>query len=103
MPVILCVLLWARDGQEARLAAYEDHVLGLLPGHGGRVVQRVRRTRQADDGDGPLEVQILQFPSQADLDGYTGDPRRTALAAERDAAIARTQIIPVRLVLGFRS
>jgi hypothetical protein len=43
-------------------------------------------------------VQLLESASQAALDAYTNDPRRTALAADRDAAIARTQIIPVRLM-----
>jgi uncharacterized protein (DUF1330 family) len=95
MPLILCVLLWARDGREAELTAYEDRVLSLLPEHGGRVVQRARRT---EPGDGPCEVQLLESASQAALDAYTNDPRRTALAADRDAAIARTQIIPVRLM-----
>ncbi len=95
MPVILCVLLWCYPGQDADLSAYEDRVLSLLPEHGGRVVQRARRTAA---GDGPLEIQTLEFASQAALDSYTSDPRRTALAADRDAAIARTQIIPVRLM-----
>jgi len=95
MPIVLCVLLWAREGKEDDLAAYEDRVLSLLPEHGGRVVQRARGT---EPGDGPCEVQLLESASQAALDAYTNDPLRTALAADRDAAIARTQIIPVRLV-----
>jgi uncharacterized protein (DUF1330 family) len=73
-------------------------VTGRLPARGDdpqRVVQRARRTQA---GVGPFEVQTLEFPSQAALDDFTNDPRRTALAADRDAAIARTQIIPVRLV-----
>jgi uncharacterized protein (DUF1330 family) len=95
MPVILCVLLWAREGKGAGLAAYEDRVLSLLADHGGLIVQRARTTAA---GDGPYEVQTLEFESQAALDGYTNDPRRAALAADRDAAIARTQIIPVQLL-----
>src|SRR5206468_5779363 len=40
--VTLCVLLWARPGAEAGLIAYEDQVLGIASGYGGRVLQRAR-------------------------------------------------------------
>src|SRR5580658_2515363 len=97
MDVTLCVLLWAHEGREAAVGDYEDRVLTLLADHGGRVIQRARTT--GGDGDGePAEVQILRFPSQGALEGFMGDSRRTALAAERDAAIARTQVLPVRLL-----
>lgn len=91
----MCVLLWARPGADKALAAYEDRVLALVPGHGGRVLQRAR-----SDGAGgqPLEVQILEFPSQAALAAYMDDGRRTALAADRDRAVARTEVINVELV-----
>jgi uncharacterized protein (DUF1330 family) len=95
MTLTLSVLLWAVDGKEADLVSYEDRVLSLLPGHGGRVVQRARRL--TDDG-GPYEVQTLEFISQAALDSFTSDPRRAALAPDRDAAIAQTQISVVELV-----
>ena len=90
----LCVLLWAQPGAQAALTAYEDRVLRLVPDHGGRVLQRGR----GGGADGqPAEIQFLDFPSQAALDAYMADPRRTALAADRDRAIARTEIIDVEL------
>ncbi len=93
--VTLCVLLWANAGHEADLGRYEDQVLALLADHSGRVVQRAR----VEGGDGePAEVQILQFASDAALEGYTNDPRRTALAAQRDAAIARTDVLRATLL-----
>jgi uncharacterized protein (DUF1330 family) len=84
-PVSLCVLLWARPGAEEALGAYEDSVLALLPDHGARVVER----------GSPTEVQLLEFPSAAAVDAYMKDPRRTALAADRDAAITRTEVLPL--------
>jgi uncharacterized protein (DUF1330 family) len=84
-PVTLCVLLWARPGQENALTSYEDQVLALLPDHGARVLDR----------GAPTEVQRLEFPSAAAIDAYMKDPRRTALAADRDAAIARTETYPL--------
>jgi hypothetical protein len=94
MTVQLCVLLWARPGAAEALAAYEDKVLALLGEHDGRLVQRAR----ADGADGrPDEVQLIEFGSQAGYDGYMADARRTALVAERDAAVARTDLYPVEL------
>lgn len=92
MPVTLCVLLWARPGADDALIAYEDRVLGLLPDYHGRVLQRVRSNGTDDQ---PLEIQILEFASSEALNGYMSDERRTALADERDRAIARTEVIEV--------
>src|SRR5215469_369081 len=91
----LCVLLWAQPGADDALVAYEDRVLALVPEHGGRVLQRARSG--GVDGQ-PLEVQLIEFPSAAALDAYMADGRRTSLAAERDRAIARTQVIDVEVV-----
>lgn len=92
MTVQLCVLLWARPGAAEALGAYEDKVLALLGEHGGRLVQRAR----ADGADGrPDEIQLIEFASQDGYDGYLADARRAALAAERDAAIERTDLYPV--------
>ena len=93
--IVLCVLLWAHAGQERALVAYEDAVLQLLPAHGGRALQRARTS---DTDDGPLEIHFLTFPSEAALDAYMNDPRRAALTADRERAIARTAVHRVALV-----
>jgi uncharacterized protein (DUF1330 family) len=94
MDVTLCVLLWPHPGRADELVAYEDRVLPLVAEHGGRVRERAR-----SDGtdDAPLEVHIIEFPSERALDDYLADERRAALAAERDRAIARTQVLRVDL------
>ena len=95
-PLTLCVLLWPRPGQDDALSHYEDAVLALLADHGSRIVSRVRRT--ASDGpaaEGPLEVQVIELPSGEALAAYMADPRRAALAVDREAAIERTQILEV--------
>ncbi|HEX7610915.1 MAG TPA: DUF1330 domain-containing protein [Solirubrobacteraceae bacterium] len=95
MSVRVCLLLWAEPGAEAKLVDYEDRVLRLIEDHGGRVLQRAR----TDGRDGaPLEIQILEYPSRDAFDAYLADGRRAALAADRDAAIARTEVLDVELV-----
>jgi uncharacterized protein (DUF1330 family) len=91
----LAVLLWPHPGQDDAVCAYEDKVLALLPDYGGRVVSRVRR-RPAEEG--PFEVQIIDLPDEAALEGYLADPRRARLADVRDRAIARTDVIRVNHV-----
>lgn len=98
MSLTLCVLLWSVDGQEQKLSAYEDEVLALIPEYGGTVLSRVRRV--GDDRDQPYEIQLIELPDQAALEGYQADPRRTALAGLRDQAIARTDVIPVAPTTG---
>jgi uncharacterized protein (DUF1330 family) len=95
MAVNLCVLLWSRPGAADALVAYEDKVLALVADHGGRVRERAR-TDGADDG--PLEIHLIDFPSDDAFDAYISDPRRQAMAGERDRAIARTEVYRVDLV-----
>lgn len=93
--VVLCCFLWASPGQETALTGYETRVLALIPEHGGEVVQRVR----GDGSDGhPHEVQLLRFPSRNAIDSYLNDPRRRALADERDRVVERTDVFPVQLL-----
>ena len=89
MPVTLCVLLWAREGQVDALVAYEDSVLPLIEDHGGHVVFRGRSSEQAE---GPTEVHVLVYPSQDALDAYMHDERRVAMTAQREQAIARIDV-----------
>jgi uncharacterized protein (DUF1330 family) len=98
-PVVSCVLLWARPGMEAALSAYEDKVLRLVAEHGGRVLQRGSVLPGSQlDGEPPAEVQFIEMPSEASLDAYMNDPRRLAMAAERDGAIARTDLFRIQPV-----
>ena len=90
----LCCLLWAAPGQEDALGRYEDAVLALVPEHGGTVLQRA----VGDGADGrPHEVQLLRFEDPAALDRYVADPRRQAMAGERDRVVARTDLFTVEL------
>jgi uncharacterized protein (DUF1330 family) len=95
MAVHLCVLLWANPDAEGALSRYEDQVLELMADHGARVLQRVR---SAGLDGAPTEVQILEYPSEDALEAYVADERRTALAGDREAAIARTEVIPVEII-----
>jgi uncharacterized protein (DUF1330 family) len=93
MSLTLCVLLWAHPGAEDDLITYQ--VLGMVPDHRGRVLQRARGS--GADGQ-PLEIQLLEFASGQALDDFMTDPRRQSLAAVRDRVISRTEVIDVQVV-----
>ena len=95
MPVTICVLLWAREGQVDALIAYEDRVLQLVHDYGGQVIFRGRAREQ---GDGPTEVHILAYPSQEAFDAYMHDERRVAMSAQREEAIAQTDVVYLKEV-----
>jgi uncharacterized protein (DUF1330 family) len=96
MTIELCVLLWASEGCEADLVEYEDTVLALIPQHGGRVASRVRRLHH---DEGPFEVQLIHFADQDAVISYMDDPVRQALADVHRRVIARTDVIPVEIVV----
>jgi uncharacterized protein (DUF1330 family) len=89
------VFLWSHPGMDDAMIAYEDSVQALVSEHGGTVLQRARSNGAEDR---PLEIQLYEWVSQAAMDSYMSDPRRTALAADRGRAVARTEIVPVQLV-----
>ncbi|WNV74316.1 hypothetical protein [Geodermatophilus sp. DSM 44513] len=95
MPIQLCVLLWEHPGRAQDLAAFEDEVLALLSQHGGRLISR-HIVMERHDGD-PLEVQLIEMPDEEALAEYLRDPVRVRLAHthDRDAVIARTQLLRV--------
>lgn len=92
-PLLLCCLLWARPGAREAMAAYETRVIALLADHGAACTTRVGAREPVPDG--PDEVQVYRFPDRAALEAYLADPRRTALTADRDAAVARTVLFEV--------
>ena len=69
--------------------AFESRVLPLLPRHGGALVQRLR------GDDGRIEIHLVSFPSQAELDAYLVDPERVAALPLLEASGAQAERIDV--------
>jgi hypothetical protein len=74
---LVTVVLIARIPAEgvADFRAYEAAVLPLLPEYNGRLERRLRNR------DGTVEMHIVSFASEADLQNYRNDPRRAAQAS----------------------
>jgi len=74
---------------------YEDRVLPLLKEHGGQLQRRMR------NDDGTIEMHIVVFPSQAALEAYRDDFRRTSqdpMLEKSGAEIELVKMMDVDLV-----
>lgn len=92
----LCVLLWSHEGHEAELMDHEDQVLQLLPDHGARLAVRART--DGEQPNMPLEVHVIELPSEEALQNFMEDERRQTLAPLRDKAVGRTEVARVELI-----
>ena len=88
---LVTVVLIARIPAEgiADFRAYEDAVLPLLPEYNGRLERRLRNR------DGTVEMHIVSFASEADLQNYRNDPRRTAQAPLLKKSSAIMESLPM--------
>jgi hypothetical protein len=88
-PVCLVVSLWLKGDDVAGFEAFERAAAEIMAKHSGRIEHVVRR---AEPGDGPFEVHIVTFPSEAALGAYRDDSRLKDLSGLRERVIARTEI-----------
>jgi len=73
----------------ADFRAYEDAVLPLLSEFNGRLERRLRNP------DGTVEVHVVSFASEADLQNYRSDPRRMAHAWLLEKSAATLELLPM--------
>jgi uncharacterized protein (DUF1330 family) len=88
------VSLWIHPGRAAEFEVYEHKAARIMQRYGG-VVQKVVRIGNAvpSSKEQPFEVHVLGFPSLDAFHSYRADPELAGLAAERSAAILRTDIL----------
>ncbi|HKF32570.1 MAG TPA: hypothetical protein VKB37_09395 [Jatrophihabitantaceae bacterium] len=88
--VVLCVLLWEREGHLGGVIAYEAGVLPLMAELGGSVHRRFQSQGGTDES---VEIQVLSFPAEENLTAYMNDERRSTVTWQRDRSVARTQVL----------
>ena len=88
------VSLWIHPGRVAEFEAYEGKAARIMQRYGG-VVQKVIRISSANPSSNgqPFEVHVLGFPSLEAFHSYRADSELAGLAAERSAAISRTDVL----------
>jgi uncharacterized protein (DUF1330 family) len=85
--VILIVILTIAEGMAARFRAYEQQAAIILARHGAAIERIIAIAAP------PREVHIVRFPDEAALAAYRADPALAALAPERAAVIAATELL----------
>lgn len=91
--VFLVVSLFIHPGREAEFRQFETEAARVMKRYGGQIERVIRPTIPAQSGVAPHEIHIVSFPSMERFDAYRGDADLAKLAALRQAAIARTEVI----------
>ena len=91
--LILLVSLFAHPGQEVAFREFETAAARIMGRYGGRIERVIRPGRVVPEGAVPHEVHLVSFPDEAAFAAYRADAELAGLAALRQAAIARTEMI----------
>lgn len=89
-----------QPGRASEFEQYEAEVLPIIKEFGGSLLYRLRRSvhgdpapdSDTDSGEEVYEIHLLQFSDYAAFERYRSSPSLAALAAKREAAIAKTHI-----------
>jgi len=92
-PFVLVASLWVREGRVAEFEASERKAARIMRRHGGSIERAIRIDPGNAPSDAPFEVHIVSFPDRARFDAYRADRELIGVAAERDAAIAKTVVL----------
>ena len=88
----IIVHLYVVKNAEEKMYAYEKKALNVFRKHGGEVVTAFRPKSTNANETMPDEIQILRIESQKSFDTFMQDRERLTMAAERDAAIRKTEV-----------
>jgi hypothetical protein len=91
--LLLLVQLFIHPGRATEFRRFETEAARIMGRHGGRIERVIRPTGPPRDAALPHEIHLVSFASPAGLEAYRADPELRALAALRESAIARTEVI----------
>lgn len=92
-PIVLLVHLFVHPGRAAEFHRFETEAARIMRRHGGRIDRVIRPTGPGLVDALPHEVHLVSFASAAGFAAYREDPELQALAALRESAIARTDVL----------
>lgn len=88
------VNLWIHPGRLAEFEVYEHKAARIMQRHGGVIREVIRINNASPSSTGqPFEVHVLGFPSLEAFHSYRADSELAGIAAERSAAILRTEVL----------
>jgi uncharacterized protein (DUF1330 family) len=87
------VHLFAHPGRLAELRRFEGAAARIMARYGGSIERVIRPTAAPPGRALPDEVHLVWFPSRERFEAYRQDAELAGLAALRQAAIARTEVL----------
>lgn len=92
----ISILVFVYEGKESEFLKYENLVLPLLGSYHGKIMYRIRPTKESivsAEGELPFEVHVLSFPSKQKFEAYLLDSDRKKFENLQKEAIKTTFVI----------
>lgn len=83
-------LIFIEPEKETTFLEFEETVLPLMANYDGKLLYRVRPTKEAflhSDGEQPYEIHVISFPSKEQLKEYLMDETRKQFLHLKEASI----------------
>ena len=92
-PIFVIARLFVHPGCEAEFRQFETAAARIMERYGGHIEKVIRPLSANHEGPLPHEIHLVSFPSQEQFEAYRADAELAGLAALRQAAIARTELV----------
>lgn len=91
--ILILAYLFILPGREDEFRQFEMAAARIMGRHGGRIERVIHPLSANDEGPLPHEIHLVSFPSQEHFEAYRADAELAGLAALRQRAIARTELV----------
>ena len=93
----ILVIINAGAGGPKAMRQYESKVVPIMREHGGKLLSAFKPLNNPPD-----EIHLIEFPSEEALKRYQQDSRVVELKAEREIAIARTDLYVSSEIINYK-
>ena len=94
--IYITQLLFIKSGKERAFLEFEEKVIPLMNNHNGRVIYRIRPTKEifvSPEEELPYEIHIVSFDSERDFKNYLNDNSRLEFMHLKKESIKSTLTI----------
>ncbi|WP_020535543.1 hypothetical protein [Lewinella cohaerens] len=94
--IYITQLIFIKEGKEEIFLEFEDHAIPLMEKYNGRIIYRLRPTKEAfiaEQKELPYEIHFISFDSEMDLANFMKDDRRLGFIHLKNESIRSTLLI----------
>jgi len=88
--IYITQMIFVKDGKEEVFHEFEDFAIPLMEKYSGRIIYRLRPTKDAyitSAEEQPYEIHFMSFDSDADLNNFMRDDERLKFIHLKDESI----------------